>query len=138
MHNVFDRISNIIRANINDMLDSAEEPEQMLNQIIRNMNDALQKEDWDIADQIAQQKMLEGDQEQAQKNQAAWQSKAEVAVSKDRDDIAREALLRANDYGELVSLYEKKLEAQQQAVAELKSKRELLKSKYNEAQRNKE
>ena len=138
MPTVFDRISNIIRANINDMLDSAEDPEAMLNQIIRDMNDALRQADSDIADQIAQQKMLEGDLDAAQRNQAAWQSKAELAVSKNRDDLAREALLRVNDYGEQVAIYSKQLEAQKSAVIELKSKRDQLKSKYDQATRNKE
>lgn len=138
MPTVFDRISNIIRANINDMLDGAEDPEKMLNQILRDMSDALRQADSDIADQIAQQKMLEGDLEAAQKNAAAWQSKAELAVSKDRDDLAREALVRANDYNEQAAIYAKQLEAQKAAVAELKGKRDLLKSKYDSAQRNKE
>ncbi len=138
MPTVFDRISNIIRANINDMLDSAEDPEAMLNQIIRDMNDALRQADSDIADQIAQQKMIEGDLDAAKRNQQAWQSKAELAVSKERDDLAREALLRVNDYTEQASIYEKQLEGQKSAVAELKSKRELLKSKYDQALRNRD
>ncbi|TAH53733.1 MAG: PspA/IM30 family protein [Chloroflexota bacterium] len=138
MPNIFDRISNIMRANINDMLDSAEDPEAMLNQIIRDMNDALRQADSDIADQIAQQKMLEGDLDAAKRNQAAWESKAELAVSKGRDDLAREALVRQNDYAEQAAIYEKQLEAQKSAVAELKAKRDLLKSKYDQAQRNKE
>lgn len=138
MPSVFDRISNIIRANINDLLDGAEDPEAMLNQIIRDMNDALRQADSDIADQIAQQKMIAGDLEAAQKNAAAWQSKAELAVSKSRDELAREALTRVNDYSEQVGIYEKQLEAQQAAVAELKTKRDQLKSKYESAQRNKE
>lgn len=137
MPSVFDRISNIIRANINDMLDSAEDPEQMLNQIIRDMNDALRQADSDIADQIAQQKLLEGDLDAAKRNQAAWQSKAELAVSKERDDLAREALVRVNDYTEQVAIYEKQLEGQKGAVTELKLKRDQLKSKYESAQRNK-
>lgn len=138
MPSVFDRISNIIRANINDMLDSAEDPEAMLNQIIRDMNDALRQADSDIADQIAAQKMLEGDLEAAQKNGAAWQSKAELAVAKDRDDLAREALIRANDYNEQAAIYQKQLDAQKAAVAELKMKRDQLKTKYDSAVRNKE
>jgi len=138
MPTVFDRISNIIRANINDMLDSAEDPEAMLNQIIRDMNDALRQADSDIADQIAQQKMLEGDLEAARRNARAWESKSELAVSKDRDDLAREAIVRTNDYNDQAAIYEKQLEAQRAAVTELKSKRDLLKSKYDQARRNKE
>lgn len=138
MPSVFDRISNIIRSNINDMLDSAEDPEAMLNQIIRDMNDALRQADSDIADQIAQQKMIEGDLEDAQRNEAAWESKAELAVSKNRDDLAREALVRKNDYAEQAGIYAKQLDAQKAAVAELKMKRDQLKSKYDSAQRNRE
>lgn len=138
MATVFDRISNIIRANINDLLDSAEDPEAMLNQIIRDMNDALRQADSDIADQIAQQKMLEGDLDAAQRNEGAWQSKAEMAVSHSRDDLAREALVRVNDYTEQASIYSKQLEAQKKAVTELKSKRDLLKTKYDQAMRNRE
>lgn len=138
MPTVFDRISNIIRANINDLLDSAEDPEAMLNQIIRDMNDALRQADSDIADQIAQQKMLEVDLDSAKHNTQAWQSKAELAVSKTRDDLAREALLRVNDYSEQVTIYEKQLDGQKRAVAELKARRDLLKSKYDQAVRNKE
>lgn len=138
MPTVFDRISNIIRANINDLLDGAEDPEAMLNQIIRDMNDALRQADSDIADQIAQQKMLEGDLDSAKRNAAAWESKSELAVSKNRDDLAREAIVRTNDYNEQAAIYEKQLEAQRAAVTELKSKRDLLKSKYDQARRNKD
>lgn len=138
MPTVLDRISNIIRANINDMLDSAEDPEAMLNQIIRDMNDALRQADSDIADQIAQQKMIEGDLDSATRNAAAWQQKAELAVTKSRDDLAREALVRSNDYNDQIAIYTKQLDAQKAAVTELKSKREQLKTKYDSAVRNKE
>lgn len=138
MPSVFDRINNIFRANINDLLDSAEDPEAMLNQIIRDMNDALRQADSDIADQIAQQKMLEGDLSVAERNATAWHSKAELAVSKSRDDLARDALARVNDYNQQVEIYTKQLEAQKSAVNELKSRRDQLKSKYDSAVRNKE
>lgn len=138
MPSVFDRISNIIRANINDMLDSAEDPEAMLNQIIRDMNDALRQADSDIADQIAQQKMIEGDLADAQQNAQAWHSKAELAVTNSRDDLARAALTSANDYDSQVALYSKQLEAQKTAVASLKDKRNQLEMKYESAQRNKD
>lgn len=138
MPSVFDRINNIFRANINDLLDSAEDPEAMLNQIIRDMNDALRQADSDIADQIAQQKMLEGDLSVAERNATAWHSKAELAVSKSRDDLARDALARVNDYNQQVEIYTKQLDAQKSAVNELKSRRDQLKSKYDSAVRNKE
>jgi phage shock protein A len=138
MPSVFDRIGNIIRANINDLLDGAEDPEAMLNQIIRDMNDALRQADSDIADQIAQQKMIEGDLAGATHNAAAWQQKAELAVSKNRDDLAREALTRVNDYNDQLAIYTKQLDAQKAAVNELKSKRDQLNDKYQSAVRNKD
>lgn len=138
MPSVFERISNIFRANINDMLDSAEDPEAMLNQIIRDMSDALRQADSDIADQIAQQKLLQGDLDEANRNAAAWEQKAELAVNKGRDDLAKEALVRQNDYTEQAAIYTKQLEAQTATVNELKTKRDQLKSKYDSAVRNKE
>jgi phage shock protein A len=138
MPTVFERISNIIRANINDILDTAEDPEAMLNQIIRDMSDALQQADSDIAGQIAQQKMIEGDLQSAQRNATAWQQKAELAVSKSADDLARQALIRVNDFNDQVEVYTKQFDAQKGAVSELKSKRDQLKHKYDSAVRNKE
>lgn len=138
MPSVFDRISNIIRANINDMLDNAEDPEAMLNQIIRDMSDALRQADSDIADQIAQQKMIEGDLAAAQQNAQAWHSKAELAVQNSRDDLARAALTSANDYDGQVDVYTKQLAAQKTAVDTLKQKRDQLETKYESAQRNRD
>ena len=118
MPNVIERLSSIIRANINDLLDDAEDPEAMLNQIIRDMSDALRQADSDIADQIAQQKMIEGDLERAQKHATEWQQKAELAVTKGMDDLARQALARQNDYADQVDVYTKQLDAQTRADLE--------------------
>ncbi len=138
MPNILDRVTNILRANINDALDHAENPEAMLNQIIRDMQDALRQADSDIAEQIAQQKMIQGDLDEAKQNADAWNQKASLAVSKNMDDLARQALARANDYTDQVALYQKQLDAQTHAVAELKSKRDALQDKYEAALRNKD
>ena len=138
MANVLDRVTNILRANINDALDHAENPEAMLNQIIRDMQDALKVADSDIAEQIAEQKMIESDLDTAKQNAAAWQQKAELAVSKGMDDLARQALARVNDYNDQVAVYQKQLDAQTHAVTELKTKRDQLQEKYEAALRNKD
>ncbi len=138
MANIIDRVTSILRANLNDALDHAENPEAMLNQIIRDMQDALKQADSDIAEQIAQQKMIESDLNEAQQNTAAWNQKAELAVSKNMDDLARQALARANDYTDQVAVYQKQLDAQMHAVSELKSKRDALQEKYESALRNKD
>ncbi len=138
MANIIDRVTSILRANLNDLLDHAENPEAMLNQMIRDMQDALKQADSDIAEQIAQQKMIESDLNTAKQNADAWNQKAELAVSKNMDDLARQALARANDYTDQIAVYQKQLDAQVQAVSELKSKRDALEEKYQSALRNKD
>jgi phage shock protein A len=138
MANILDRVTSILRANINDALDNAENPEAMLNQIIRDMQDALRQADSDIADQIAQQKMMQSDLDTAKRNADAWNQKAALAVSKGGDDLARQALARANDYSDQVTVYQKQLDAQTHAVTELKTKRDALQEKYEAAVRNRD
>jgi phage shock protein A len=138
MANILDRVTNILRANINDALDQAENPEAMLNQIIRDMQDALRQADSDIADQIAQQKMMQSDLDAAKQNADAWNEKAALAVSKGGDDLARQALARANDYSDQVTVYQKQVDAQTHSVGELKAKRDALQEKNDEAIRNRD
>ncbi len=138
MASILDRMTSILRANVNDALDRAENPEAMLNQIMRDMQDALRQADSDIAGQIAEQKLIQSDLDAAQQNATAWNQKAQLAVSKGVDSLAREALSRANDYSDQVQIYQQQLDAQARAVTELKSKRDQLQSKYESAQRNKD
>ncbi len=138
MANILDRVTSILRANVNEALDQAENPELMLNQIIRDMQDALKLADSDIAEQIAEEKMIQSDLDTARQNADAWQQKAELAVSKGSDDLARQALARVNDYTDQVALYQKQLDAQNHAVVELKTKRDALEEKYQAAVRNRD
>ena len=135
---VLDRISQVLRANINDLLDSAEDPEKMLNQILRDMEDALQKGQSQVAEQIAQEKMIQNDLESAKKNADDWGKKAELALSKAKEDLAREALRRQADYEEQVEVYEKQFEAQHKAVVKLKADLAALDAKYQDARRRKD
>lgn len=135
---VLDRISQVLRANINDLLDRAEDPETMLNQILRDMEDALQKGQSQVAEQIAQEKMIQNDLESAKKNADDWGKKAELALSKAKEDLAREALRRQADYEEQVEVYEKQFEAQHKAVAKLKADLAALDAKYQDARRRKD
>lgn len=135
---VLDRVSQILRANINDLLNHAEDPEKILNQIIADMEDALRQGKSSVADQIAQEKMIQSDLDAAKKSADDWGKKAELAVSKNADDLAREALHRQNDYSAQVDIYQKQLDAQHQAVQKLKADLDALDTKYQEARRNKD
>lgn len=133
-----DRINQILRANINDLLDRAEDPEKMLNQIIRDMEESLRQGQSQVAEQIAQEKMIQTDLDKAKKNAEDWGQKAELAVTKGMDSLAREALKRQADYEDQVEIYEKQLDVQSKAVKKLKADLAALETKYDDARRNKE
>ncbi len=135
---ILDRTSQILRANINDLLNRAEDPEKMLNQILSDMEDAIKQGQSQVAEQIAQEKLIQSDLDTAKKNADEWGKKAELAVSKGADDLAREALHRQTDYSAQADIYQKQLDAQHQAVQKLKSDLAALQSKYDDARRNKE
>jgi len=135
---VLERTSQVLRANINDLLNRAEDPEKMLNQIMRDMEDAIKQGQAQVAEQIAQEKMIQGDLDSAKKNIDEWGKKSELAVSKGRDDLAREALRRQDDYEAQVGIYSIQLDAQKQAVQKLKADLDALQAKYEDARRNKD
>ncbi len=135
---IFDRMSQVLRANINDLLVRAEDPEKMLNQILRDMEDSIAKGQAQVAEQIAQEKMMQADLETSKRNQEEWGRKAELAVSKGMDELAREALHRQKDYASEIELYQKQLDVQHAAVQKLKADLGALEGKYNDARRNKD
>jgi phage shock protein A len=127
---ILDRVSQLVRANVNDMLDRAEDPEKMINQILRDMQENIGEARKSVAAMIAQEKELEIDLNQTRKLSSEWQSKAERAVSAGKDDLAREALRRKKDNDENAAVYEQQLTVQEQAVQKLKSQLTALESKY--------
>ncbi len=135
---IFDRISTILRANVNDLLDRAEDPEVMLNQIIRDMADQINEARGQVANMLAQQKELEAEVAQSKGLSDQWSSKAEAAVRASRDDLGREALQRKNDYDNQVNVYSQQLETQTATVNHLKDQLQQLQDKYDSTVRNKD
>jgi len=127
---ILDRIGTLIRANINDLLDRAEDPEKMLDQIIRDMAEAIREAKAQVLSTIAEEKMIEGNLQRARELAEEWRQKAELAVEKGRDDLAREALRRKNDYLSNAQVYERQLAAQREVVAKLKADLQTLEAKY--------
>lgn len=127
---ILDRVSQLVRANVNDMLDRAEDPEKMINQILRDMQENITEARKAVASMIAQEKELEADLAQTTKLSSEWQRKAERAVSAGKDDLAREALRRKKDNDENAAVYQQQLTVQEQAVEKLKSQLTALESKY--------
>lgn len=91
---MFSRLSDIIQANINSMLDKAEEPNKMVALMISEMQDALTELRCISAKYLAEQKTLQRKTEQLNKKVSYWQGNAETAMSKGREDLARAALIQ--------------------------------------------
>src|SRR5690349_1708760 len=113
---LIDRISTLARANINDLLDRAEDPEKMLNQILRDMESNIRQAREQVASMIAQEKEIEADLARANKLSADWSEKAQRAVTAGKDDLAREALRRKRDNDETADVYTSQLTTQEQTV----------------------
>jgi phage shock protein A len=127
---ILDRISRLVRANINDLIDQAEDPEKMIDQIIRDMQSSITTARAQVASMIAQEKELEADLDESDQLVNEWDAKARRAVEAGKDDLAREALRRKHDAQENASLYREQHTTQQHTVEKLKQQLQLLESKY--------
>lgn len=127
---ILDRISTILRANINDLLDKAEDPEKMLEQILRDMESQIAEARGAVASMIAQEKELQADMEENERLTGEWQRKAELAITRGQDDLAREALKRKNQYQANAETYRRQWTSQVEMVGKLKGQLRQLESKY--------
>jgi phage shock protein A len=127
---ILDRMSRLVRANINEMLDRAEDPEKMIDQIIRDMQTNMTDAKRQVASMIAQEKELEADLKESRDLSSEWGIKAKRAVDAGKDDLAREALRRKRDSDENLAVYEQQHEVQTQTVTKLKQQLSALESKY--------
>jgi phage shock protein A len=94
---IFDRLSTMIRSNINDLISRAENPEKMLDQLIIDMKSQLAKAKQQVASAIADEKKLLADAESTKKQAEDWERRAMLAVQENRDDLAKQALMRYNE-----------------------------------------
>jgi phage shock protein A len=131
---ILDRMSRLIRANINDMIDRAEDPEKMLNELLREMSDGIKEARVQVANMIAQQNEIDAELQESQQTSREWDRRAELAVSNGKDDLAREALRRKRDADNITTVYMQQSTAQEETVARLKQQLKLLEAKYNEAE----
>jgi len=134
---ILDRIRTVLKANINALISKAEDPEKMLNQLLMDMNESLLDAKKQVAMSIADEKKLE---RQALENKAQgedWEKKAMLAVKAGKDDLAKEALLRKQEYDGYAASFQKEFESQHASVEQLKDALRQLQAKIEEASRKK-
>ena len=130
---IFSRITDIINSNINAILDKAEYPEKMVRLIIQEMEEALVEVRSTSARAIADRKELLRRQEWLAKEARDWERKAEVAVQKGRDDLAKGALVERNKASEARELLDRDLEILDDTLAKLNGDIAALQAKIKDA-----
>src|SRR2546425_1288375 len=131
---LLERVSTLVRANLNDLIDKAEEPEKMIKQVILDMQNQLLQVKTQVAIAIADQHLLEKKQKENGDKVAEWMRKAELAVDKKEDDLARASLQRVESYRELSESFSQQVTDQKAQVENLKSALRKLEQKLTEAQ----
>ncbi len=106
---IFTRFRDIVSANINAMLDKAEDPEKLIKLMIREMEDTLIEIKASCAGVMANRKRVQRQLDETRSREMSWQERAELAVNKGRDDLAREALVEKRRYGDRASALDKEL-----------------------------
>jgi phage shock protein A len=134
---IFSRLRTVIAANINALINKAEKPEKMLNQLLIDMKEQLIESKKAVAMAIADEKKLEREMNSQKTQSDEWQRRAVLAVQNGKDDLAKEALLRKQEYDNYYQEYGKQWEAQKEAVERLKNSLLELQTKIEEAQRKK-
>lgn len=131
---LLERVTTLIRANLNDLIDQAEEPEKLLKQVILDMQNQLLQVKTQVAISLADQHLLERKARENDDKAADWVRRAELAVDKQEDDLARAALERSMSYRNLADSFTQQVEDQRAQVESLKSALRKLDQKLAEAQ----
>ncbi|HEY2120746.1 MAG TPA: PspA/IM30 family protein [Candidatus Acidoferrum sp.] len=135
---LLERVSTLIRANINDMVDRAEDPEKMIKQVILDMENQYLQVKTQVAVSIADQHILEKRQHEQEDTGKDWMRKAEIAVDKSQDDLARAALDRYQTSQRLAQSFQEQVNDQKTQVETLKTALIKLEQKLDEAKSKRE
>jgi phage shock protein A len=135
MANLFIRIHDIITANINDLIDRVEDPERMIKQMIREMEENIARAKDGVIDAIASEKQLYKDLELHRRQSTEWMKKAEDALHANREDLARAALIRKKEYDSIIQSLEPAWESARATSEHLKKQLHALEAKLDEAKR---
>jgi phage shock protein A len=118
---LMERVATLLRANVNDLVDRAEDPEKMLKQLLLDMENQLLQVKTQVAIAIADQHMLQKKAKEQQEAAAAWHGKAELALQKGKEEMARAALERALSHEQMGEGFAHQLEEQTTETAALRT-----------------
>ncbi|MBD0266866.1 PspA/IM30 family protein [Pseudanabaena sp. FACHB-2040] len=135
---LLDRLSRVIRANLNSAVNQAEDPEKILEQAVEEMQANLIQLRQAVAQAIATQKRTERQSEQATRTAQEWYNRAQLALQKGEDDMAREALTRRKTYVDTATAMDAQIFQQRDVVEKLKSNMRALEGKITEAKTKKD
>jgi len=131
---LLERVATLVRANLNDLIDKAEEPEKMIKQVILDMQNQLLQVKTQVAIAIADQHLLMKKQKENEQSADEWVRKAELAVQKSQDDLARAALERSMTARQVAQSFAEQVADQTTQVENLKTALRKLEMKLAEAQ----
>ncbi len=134
---VFSRLTDIINSNLNSMLDKAEDPEKIVRLIVQEMEDTLVEVRARAAAAIADKKEVERKRNEFLQRANEWESKAELAIAKGRDDLAKGAIGAKRKAAEMAELLEKELAAIDQSLDKANADLSQLQAKLKEAKAKK-
>jgi phage shock protein A len=135
---LFDRIGRVVRANLNHLIGQAEDPEKILEQTVNDMQDDLIRLRQAVAQAIATQKRTERQYAQSQSTAKEWYQRAQLALNKGDENLARDALTRRKSYEETATALKAQLDQQGSIVAQMKENMIKLERKLAEAKTKKD
>ncbi len=135
---LLDRFSRLVRSNANGLVNDAEDPEKVLQQTVADMQNNLVEMRQAVAQAIATQKRTERQSEQAARTAQEWYSRAQMALQKNDDNTAREALTRRQTYAQTAQTLSAQIAQQKDIVGQLKHNMMTLESKISDARTKKD
>ncbi|MDC1068468.1 PspA/IM30 family protein [Candidatus Kapabacteria bacterium] len=134
---IFNRISDIFKANVNDALDNAEDPEKMIKQMVLEMEESVNKSTLAVAQAVANQKSIERKMQNAKANESDWHEKAKKALGASNESLAKQALEKKAMYTKQISDLEPTHNIAKTSAEKLRSQLDQLKNKLEEARMRK-
>lgn len=134
---ILDRLSRLLRANVNDLISKAEDPAKVIDQALRDMRAAYGEARSEVADAMSQSARLTREADTNRRLAAEYEQKAEQALRGGSEDLAREALRRAQNHKDLARGFEEQVSVQQGTVDQLKTQLRALEAKIDEMESKK-